>query len=187
MKRSDDLVSVLTEDHREIRQLLTELEHLTEPEPLRRSLADLMIAEMIRHAVAEEAYLYPVARERLPEGQRIVDQEIAGHDKLEQILQKLERSDLTDEEFSLLLSRLNTEARAHMEAEEQELFPLLANHLSKEELAVLGRKAAEAKEKAPTRQRISAPERPLLNTILASGTGLIERLHKYLRGCAYPL
>lgn len=185
MNKSCDLISALTEDHRELRQLLTELEHLTGGEPLWRSLADLTITEMVRHSVAEEAYLYPVARERLPEGQGIVDQEIADHHRLEEMLIRLESPDLRTAQFSQLMSRMDVAVRAHMQAEEDELFVLLAKHLSKEELAVLGRKAAEAKEKAPTRRHRSTPERPVLNTIIASGTGLVERLRKHLRG-PYP-
>ncbi|MFL6053026.1 MAG: hemerythrin domain-containing protein [Actinoallomurus sp.] len=186
MNRSCDLISILTEDHRELRQLLTELEHLTGGEPLWRSLADLTITEMVRHSVAEEAFLYPVARQRLPEGQRIVDQEVADHGRIEQMVARLESPDLPTAQFSVLMSQLAAALGAHMQAEEDELFVLMAKHLGKEELAVLGRKAAEAKEKAPTRHHVSAPDHPLLNTIIASGTGLVERLREHLRGL-YPL
>lgn len=152
MNQSDDLISVLAEENRELRQLLTELEQLTESESLRRSLADLTIAELVRHMMAEESYLYPVARERLPEGTRIVDRHIAEYGKIEQTLKRLERHDLTSADFSLLLSRLDADARAQLQAEEEEeLFPLVARHVGQEELAVLGRKAVESKEKASIR------------------------------------
>lgn len=184
MNQSDDLISVLTEEHRDQGQLLTELEQLTGHESLRRSLADLLIAEMVRHMVAEDAYLHPVARERLPEGPRLADQHIAEHEQLEQTLKGLERHDLTGEEFFLLLSRLDTEVRTHTRSEEEELFPLLGRHLSKEELTALGQKALEAKEKASIRQRLS--ERPR-NPIFAAGAGLVERVRIYLYDRAYPL
>lgn len=185
MNRSDDLISVLTEEHRDQRQLLTELQQLTGHGSLRRSLADLLIAEMVRHTVAEDAYLHPVARERLPERPRLADQHIAEHEQLEQTLKGLERHDLTTgEEFSLLLSRLDTEVRTHTRSEEEELFPLLARHLSKEELTALGQKALEAKKKASIPQRLS--ERPR-NPIFAAGAGLVERVRIYLYDRAYPL
>jgi hypothetical protein len=115
----------------------------------------------------------------------IVDQQIADHRRLEQMLIRLESPELTTEQLSLLMSRLDVAARAHMQAEEDKLFVLLAKHLSKEELVVLGRKAAEAKKKAPTRPHRSTPDRPLLHTIIASGVGLVERLREQLRG-PYP-
>jgi hemerythrin-like domain-containing protein len=187
MSQSDDLISVLAEEHRDLRQLLTELGLLAEFESLRHSLVVLMIAETVRHTVAEEAYLYPVIRAYLPEGQRIVEREIAGHEEMEQTLKMMESRDLTSAEFSRLLSRLNGVVRPHSRGEEKDLFPLLAKHVSKEELAVLGQKAAEAKKKASIPQRLAEPDSPLLDRILTSGTSLVERVRTYLRGHAYPL
>ncbi|MEV5747106.1 hemerythrin domain-containing protein [Actinoallomurus sp. NPDC052308] len=184
MNRSDDLCHVLTEDHHALRQLLVELKHLTVSEPLWRSLADLLIAEMTRHSVTEDSYLYPVVRDRLPGGGRLVDEYLAEHEKLERMGEILERNDLPGAELSRLLARLDTEVRAHMRAEEEELFPMLIEHLGAEELAGLGRKAAAAKQEASIRQRL--PDRPVLNAIIATGAGLVERVRGHLRGRAYP-
>ncbi|GAA4612532.1 hemerythrin domain-containing protein [Actinoallomurus liliacearum] len=184
MNRSDDLCHVLTEDHHELRQLLVELNHLTASEPLWRSLADLLIAEMTRHSVAEESYLYPVVRDRVPEGRRLVDEYLAEHEKLERMVKILERHDLPGPELSRLVARLDTEVRAHMRAEEEELFPMLIEHLGAEERAALGRKAAAAKKEASMRQRL--PDHPVLKAIIATGAGLIERVRGHLRGRAYP-
>ncbi|MCO5994318.1 hemerythrin domain-containing protein [Actinoallomurus rhizosphaericola] len=187
MNRSENLISVLTEDHRDFEQLLSEVGHLTDFGRLRRSVGELMIAEMVRHAVAEETYLYPVARARLPQGQLIVEQEIAGHEQIEQILRDLGRPDLTDAEFSFHLSRLKAEAYPHAQAEEDRLFPLLARHLSEEELVDLGRKAMEAKEKASIRRYLADSDSSLRDRIVASGATLVERVRGYLRTGAYPL
>lgn len=183
MSPSDDLCGVLTEDHHELRQLLRELDHLTAPEPLWRSLADLLIAEMIRHSVAEESYLYPVARDRLPEGPRILEAYMVEHEEIEGLGKRLERHDLPTAELTGILAELSTGIRAHMRAEEQQLFPLLARHLGADELVALGRDAAEAKKRASVRQR--SADRPLLSTIFTTGTGLVERVRDYVRGRAY--
>ncbi|MCO5971959.1 hemerythrin domain-containing protein [Actinoallomurus soli] len=187
MNRSENLISVLTEDHRDFQQLLAELGYLADFDRLRRSVAELMIAEMVRHAVAEETYVYPVARARLPQGRLIVEQEIAGHEQIERILRDLGRPDLNAAEFSFHLSRLEAESHPHTQAEEDRLFPLLARHLSEEELVDLGRKAVEAKEKASIRRYLADPDSSLRDRIVASGTTLVERVRAYLRTGAYPL
>lgn len=187
MNSPEDLISVLTEDHRDIQQLITELEYLLDFERLRRSVTELMIAEMVRHAVAEEAYLYPVARARLPQGRLVVEQEIAGHEELEQILRQLGRPDQTRAEFSFHLSRLNAVARPHTQAEEDELFPLLARHLSLAELVDLGQKAAEAEDKASIRRYLAESDASLRDRMVTTGTTLVERVRAYLRDSAYPL
>ncbi|HEY6747639.1 MAG TPA: hypothetical protein VI357_18205, partial [Mycobacteriales bacterium] len=36
----------------------------------RRDMADTVIAELMRHAIAEEMFVYPAMREHLPDGMR---------------------------------------------------------------------------------------------------------------------
>ena len=53
-----DVVEILTSDHREMVELLGQIEQTSETDR-RRDLADTLIAEVMRHAVAEEMYVYP--------------------------------------------------------------------------------------------------------------------------------
>ncbi|MFB9834577.1 hemerythrin domain-containing protein [Actinoallomurus acaciae] len=182
MKPPEDLITVLAEDHRELNQLFTELEVLSGGEPLRRSLTDQMIIEAVRHAVAEEAYFYPVIRERLPDGDLIADGACGEHAHLEQIFKRLERPDLPDDRFSLLLSWAIISARRHIVDEEERIFPLLAMYVSPETLLSLGEKAKSAKAGAPGRGTPSEPQPPLLHTIIKGGIGLVERVRDHLCG-----
>ncbi|GLY91481.1 hemerythrin domain-containing protein [Actinoallomurus iriomotensis] len=189
MNPPEDLITVLTEDHRELNQLFTELEVLSGGESLRRSLADQMIIETVRHAVAEEAYFYPAVREYLPDGDLIADEACGEHEHVEQILKRLARTDMPDDHFSLQLSWLITDARRHMTDEEERIFPLLAAHVSRETLVSLGEKAKQAKASAPSRDTSGETQVPLLHTIVKSGIGLVERVRDHLcgPGRVYPL
>jgi len=184
----EDLISVLLEDHDELRQLLTELEHLVGGERLQRVLAEQAVVEVVRHSLAEEAYLYPAVRHLIPEGSRLADNELEAHDRLERILRRLEDPALPDAEYARLLSTVITEGRVHMEVEETELFPLVKDNFTKEELIDLGRRAKKSKAEAPTRHHNHGHDRPLIQTIFASGAGLVERVREHLcgRDRAYP-
>jgi hemerythrin-like domain-containing protein len=182
MYRSDDLTSVLAQDHREMKQLFTELEHLSGGESLRRTLTDQLIVEMVRHSVAEECYLYPVSRERLPDGDRVSARALAEHNRLEGILRRLETPDLPDDEFALLLSSLITGSREHIDDEEAWIFPLLAKHVPEEELVELGKKAQQSKSCAPSRPTQKPNGPPLVHLLLKSGSGLVERVRDHLCG-----
>jgi hemerythrin-like domain-containing protein len=175
---ADDLISALTEDHLELNGLLSELEVLSGDEHLRRLLTDQLIIEVVRHSVAEECYLYPLCRARLPGGDRIADEGRAEHRQIERILKQLEAGGLPEEHVGLLLSWLTGDMRAHMESEEEEIFVLLAEHVSREELRELGVKARRSKAAAPSRPVPSSG--PLLTMILRSGAGLVERVREYL-------
>jgi hemerythrin-like domain-containing protein len=180
-----DLISVLEEDHCELRQLFTELGHLCGGESLRRTLTDQLIVELVRHSVAEECYLYPVSRERLPDGERVTEQAFAEHNRLEAILRRLEAPDIPDDQFALLLSSLITGARLHIDDEEEWIFPLLAKHVPEDELVELGRKARQSKSCAPSRPD-KGDGRPLLHVLLQSGAGLVERVRDHLCGRDKP-
>ncbi|GAA0316293.1 hemerythrin domain-containing protein [Actinoallomurus spadix] len=187
MQDSDDLISVLTQDHHDLQQLRTELDYLTEFDGLRRSLVVLMVAETVRHSVAEETYVYPVIRARLPQGPALVDHEVTAHRRIERIMRSLSRPDLTSSEITSLLAELDAAALRHARAEEEELFPLLADHVSEDELVVLGRQALEAKEKAAIRRSLAEPGCPMRSEHIASGGTLVDRVRAYLRADAYPL
>lgn len=183
---ADDLISVLTEDHQELNGLLLELEVLSGGEHLQRVLTDQLIIESVRHAVAEECYLYPLYRTRVPGGQEIADRACGQHREMERILTQLEAEDVTDDNFALLLFRLIRAMRAHMEEEERFLV-ILAKHVGRDELLELGAKARESKALAPA-VRPDTFDGPLVNMLVHGGSGLVERVRDYLsgHGRAYP-
>jgi hemerythrin-like domain-containing protein len=183
---AEDLLSVLTEDHQELRQLLVEVEVLSGGECLRRNLTDQLIIELVRHAIAEESYLYPLCRARLPDGGRVAEEAYIEHRRIEQVLKGLETQDLADERFSLLLSWLIATMRPHIDDEEARVFPLLAEYVSEEELLTLGEKARRSKSEAPSRPGTSRPGVPLLHLFLESGAGLAERVRAYICGRDRP-
>lgn len=179
MRQTENLITVLTEDHYEIRQLFTDFEHLSNGETLRLRLAEQLILEMVRHLIVEECYLYPLIVDRLPDGAAQAEAALAEHRRIEQELQRLDR-DLPEEEVSRRLCGMLPDVRNHTLEEEEKLFPQVARVVSEEELVELGRLATESKAKSPS--RLSAQDRPPLQTLLASGAGLIERLRLYLCG-----
>ncbi|GAA3464380.1 hemerythrin domain-containing protein [Saccharothrix longispora] len=177
-----DLVRVITADHREVERLFRELESGQGTPEHRRALADHVIAELVRHSVAEEQFMYPAARKVLPGGDEVADHEIAEHAEAERVMKELEGLEPTDPRFDELLGELMREIRHHIEDEEEDLLPQLAARCSAEDLQELGRKVIAAKKVAPTRPHPAAPDRPPANLLLNPGTGLIDRLRDALSG-----
>jgi len=176
-----DVVEVLTHDHREVQEMFDELIGTTGPDERRRIVDDITI-ELVRHAVAEEMYLYPAVRRHVPDGDAIADKEISDHSEIEQALKDLEDVAATDADFNTITRRLIDDVLEHVRDEEDTLFPLLAGHASKEDLLKLGRQVQTAKKVAPTRPHPSAPDRPPLNKLLAPGAGLVDRIRDHLSG-----
>jgi hemerythrin superfamily protein len=180
--QNDDLVSVIVADHREVEGVFQELENGASSPEYRRALADHVIAELVRHSVAEEAYMYPAARDVLDNGDELVDHELEEHAEAEQVMKDLDGLDPTDPRFDELLTKLMGDIRHHIKDEEEDLLPKLQAACTADQLRDLGQKVIAAKVKAPTRPHPSAPDKPPANRILAPGMGLVDKMRDHLSG-----
>src|SRR5690606_37552511 len=124
-------------------ELFDKIERETDPEKL-RELTDSVTIELIRHAVAEEQYLYPATREYLPDGDELADKEIEDHNEVEEALKSLEQMDTADPDFMPTFRRMANEVRQHLKEEEEELFPTLRQQATVDALRELGAKVERA-------------------------------------------
>lgn len=176
-----DLIDKIITDHREIDEVFKEIESNATPSK-RRELVEHVIAELVRHSVGEEEYLYPLVRRALPTGDGLANRMLREHTDAEWIMKRLEGSHTDDAQFDELISKLIAEVRRHFEEEEQEILPGLRAECSETDLHQLGEKFEHSKRLAPTRPHPSAPNRAPINKILAPGEGLIDRLRDALTG-----
>src|ERR671939_1666523 len=99
---SPDVIDVLTSDHREVTALIGEIWSVKDP-MIRRDLTDTAISELVRHAVAEEMYVYPAMRKYLPDGEQAVEHDVAEHKELERTMKQLEDVEVTSADFDARL------------------------------------------------------------------------------------
>jgi hemerythrin superfamily protein len=177
-----DVIQELTTDHREVEALFAQIEALPTGHPERRTLVSAAIKELVRHAEAEEAYLYPAYRRALSDGDRIADMEIEEHAEAERTMKELENLPAEDARFDPLTDKLIREIRAHVAEEESDIFPRFAAASTPDELFKLGNQVRTAKAAAPTRPHPMAPDKPPLNKLLGPGTGLLDRARDMLSG-----
>ncbi|MFF7972387.1 hemerythrin domain-containing protein [Streptomyces sp. NPDC007905] len=182
MGHGGNVIQELTTDHREVEEIFGRIEALPPGSKERKVLADQATIELVRHSVAEEAYLYPAVRKHVTGGDSMADKELEDHAEAEQIMKDLEGLEADDPQFDALIARLMSEIRSHLTDEEQNLFPMLQQACSAEALDELGDKVRRAKKTAPTRPHPSAPDKPPANKLLAPGAGLVDRLRDALSG-----
>jgi len=170
-----DVVDVLVADHREVEAIFAELEQPGGSPQRRRDLAHVVIAELVRHSGAEEQYVYPATRERLLDGDKVAEHEIAEHAQAEEVMHQLMKLDATDDTFDHLLTKLISDIRHHVREEEGELFPRLRDACDMQTLIDLGRKVLAAKRVGPTRPHPAAPNTPPLNKLAAPVMGAVDK------------
>ncbi|AGZ41355.1 hemerythrin domain-containing protein [Actinoplanes friuliensis] len=178
-----DVVDVLTSDHRDVTALIAEIWSVRDP-MVRRDLTDTAISELVRHAVAEEMYVYPAMRKYLPDGDKSVEHDVEEHKELEETMKRLEDVDVSSTEFDEALRKLETILADHVQDEESEQFPELRRRVPREELVEIAGKVETAKKLAPTRPHPAAPNNELFHKLVGPGVGLVDRLRDKLTGRA---
>jgi hemerythrin superfamily protein len=176
-----DVIDVLTTDHREATGLIDQISSTTDPAQ-RRDLADQFIAELVRHSVAEEMFVYPAMRDHVPNGQQAVDHDTAEHKQLETLMKELESTDESSPEFLTVVGRISSVLAGHVRDEETEQFPQLRAHVPEQKLVELKGKVETAKKVAPTRPHPAAPNAELFHKTVGPGVGLVDRLRDKLTG-----
>jgi hemerythrin superfamily protein len=174
-----DVIDVLADDHRAVEDLFVEWERLgwswerAAWSPRRvgwsprrvgwsprrvgwspqrhRDLVDIAVAELTRHMVAEEQYLYPAVRRCPGDGDELADRALAEHREIERLMTGLMGTDVEHPAFGTLVARLILQVRQHVRAEESVLFPRLRAECEPDELVELGTGVLSAKKLAPTR------------------------------------
>ncbi|MFE2324351.1 hemerythrin domain-containing protein [Streptomyces sp. NPDC059385] len=182
MGHGGNMLEELMADHREVEEIFARIQAMTGQGQQLRDLVDEVTIELVRHSVAEEQYLYPAVRKYIEGGDRLADKELQDHSRVEKILKRLEKMSTDDAQMSPVLQQLMDEVAAHVEDEENNLFPMLRRACSAETLRELGDKTRRAKAMAPTRPHPSAPTTPPANKLLAPGVGLVDRARDFVTG-----
>lgn len=178
---SVDVVDILTSDHQEMIALIGQIKGAPD-EAQRRDLADTLIAEVMRHAVAEEMYVYPAIEDHVPDGIEEVEHDKKEHAEIVKLMKRLEKAEPADQAFMELVQELEGQLSHHAKDEETEQFPKLRLHIPREKLVDMGGKVEKAKRLAPTRPHPSAPHAELFHKTIGPGVGMVDRILDKLTG-----
>jgi hemerythrin superfamily protein len=170
---TDDLISLLAQDHESIAERFSELGHAG-PEARGRLFWELM-EQLVRHEVAEEVVVYPALR-REPGGDAIAEARLDEESRTELLLARLEKLDPVTEEFRGAIKDLESAVLDHAAKEETEVFPLLAANEESGYLALLGQKFRGEKLAAPSHPHPHAPDASLAQKLIGPVTAFVDRI-----------
>lgn len=167
------IISVLTDEHLQLEALSAEL---VDAWPPRRDLTDVVTAAVSKHLSAEEQYLYPAVRALLPDGERIVEDEIDRDTSLLRQLAVLDEAEPESQSYHDLTEAVDAEILRHGQICAREIFPRLSELASEADLIRLGNRIEIAEEAAPTRAHPELPTRPPWNKMTAPAVGAVDRI-----------
>lgn len=127
-----DALLLLQKDHRVVEDLFERVE--TNP-----ALFEEIRNELTIHATLEEEIVYPAIRAALPADERErIDEAVADHAEVKQILSELAAGAAGDQEFKERLEELRDGVLQHVEEEEDEMFAMARRVLDGATLAEMG-------------------------------------------------
>ncbi|GAA2823015.1 hemerythrin domain-containing protein [Kitasatospora sp. CM 4170] len=176
MHGAEGFPSELCAEHRAVEALLRRLDgERARGRPAAEE--DLRLLHALRlllapHLTAEEVYLYPLVRRRLPAGGALADAAAHTHATIRGLLDRAVDERLSAPERGRATAALTVVLRAHLRGEEERLFPALRARVAPEELRRCARRLREA--------RPTGPDAPVWG--LPPGTGAIAAVRDGLTG-----
>jgi hemerythrin-like domain-containing protein len=178
MTERKDGIGFLLEQHERVTELLEAVQR--GPGDGRQRIFDELRELLAVHETAEELILRPATRKSVPGGDAIADARIAEENQSKDVLAKLERLDVTSEEFVASFAAFADDVRQHAHNEETHEFPLLEQHQEESALQRMRDQLEMAEKLAPTHPHPSARS-TAANLVLGPFAAMVDRVRDALR------
>jgi hemerythrin superfamily protein len=157
-----NVVELVMQEHRLVESLYWEYKN-SEDIAVRQNKIHHIIKELSQHAAKEEMVLYPAMKQKLPQGEQLVNHALTEHQQVKEALYQIDQMDLAKQpEADQLLHKCIADVLHHVQEEESELLPQFQKFLSAQELDDLTKQWIAAAGRAPSRPHPAAPnEGPL--------------------------
>jgi len=144
---SMNAIALLKADHEHVKSLFRTYETAAEGTSQdKQVIAEQIFSVLEVHSQIEEEIFYPAVRAKADqEGQDRVAESLEDHRAVEALIEILRTLDPRDEEFAARFEELMDTVEAHIEDEEEELFPEAEERLS-DALELLGTRMQERKK-----------------------------------------
>jgi hemerythrin superfamily protein len=136
-----DVVDLIMQDHREVERLFDELKSHPEKRP---NLVPVLTTLLTAHSRAEEAEVYPAAREEAGETDEVAHSQ-EEHAQADQLLKRLAETEYESADFDQVLDELVEAVTHHVEEEESTVLPGMRERLDENRLQELGKAFATSR------------------------------------------
>ncbi|UFS72117.1 hemerythrin domain-containing protein [Geomonas sp. RF6] len=143
-QKQPQLFELLKKDHREVDQLLSQLEGGSEDQ--REELFSTLQEEFTEHCQLEEKFFYPQMK-KINELKDLVQDALEEHSQAKELLVQLEDVIDDDDEFQSALSEFKESVQHHVKEEESKVFKRTSDFISDDQLRDIAMKCMQEKEK----------------------------------------
>jgi hypothetical protein len=141
-----DAITLLEDDHRKVKKLLSEGEETTErAEKTRAQLYASLRREMETHERIEEEIFYPALKAH-PKARDLVLEGFEEHHVVDEIMGELAETDVANETWAAKFKVMKENIEHHIEEEEGSMFKEARSAFDEQELEDLGARMIELKQ-----------------------------------------
>ena len=174
-----DVVTVLREQHGEIRELLSAVREASDDE--RGSLFETLVRLLAVHETSEEEVVYPIVSLIGDDARAEVDARKLEESEAKKRLAGLEAMGPGADGFAEEFDRFADDVEHHASAEEASIFPLLARYPDRQQLERMAILVQAAQATAPTHAHRLAPEGALANLAVGPFVAVVDRVRDAIR------
>src|SRR5687768_5644007 len=138
-----DAVTMLEQDHRKVEKLFAQYQNTRDP-----SVVEQICTELKVHTTIEEEVVYPIVAKELDDGKELDREARKEHTEVEDAIKEIESLGYDSTEVDPFMQTIIEGDNHHVQEEESEMFPKLQEELGTAKLTALGKKLADAKQKA---------------------------------------
>jgi iron-sulfur cluster repair protein YtfE (RIC family) len=128
---------ILTQDHRKAMSLIEQLEGATDGTGSYADVFNQLAAALALHMREEEEIYYPALAQH-DEFDDMIDDQVAEHEMVKQLLVQMNELAPSSPEFQDLLEQMKTAIEAHVTKEEDDIFPESIEVLGRDTIEMLG-------------------------------------------------
>ncbi|MDP8992509.1 MAG: hemerythrin domain-containing protein [Actinomycetota bacterium] len=136
-------IDMLTEDHKQVSDMFERFERQQGEQ--RDRVVHEIIQSLNTHSRIEEQVLYPFIRAEVPGGDELMDEAEREHQEAKDAMARVSEMSPDDPEFEDAFRTLRQGVEHHVQEEEGEVFPKLAQATDEAGLAELGQRLAQAR------------------------------------------
>lgn len=142
-KESQDILSLIETDHREVEQLFEQLEANMGTKKA-QEIFNKIYKELALHAHAEETVFYPAMQE-YEETKPYIEEAESEHNAVKILLEQMKSLKPNDAEFEVKFKHLKESKLHHVEEEENEIFSAVRECMDNKKLKTLGQEFEQSK------------------------------------------
>jgi hemerythrin superfamily protein len=152
-KSSTDAITLLKQDHEQVRKMFEEFEKADEDRKF--ELAAEICHALTVHATIEEEIFYPQVREAIEAEDLMLEARIE-HDTVKNLIERIQEGEVDETQLSAMIKVMNEYVNHHVNEEQRRMFPRVKR--ADVDLDALGRELLERKAELEAELQAAAPQ-----------------------------